>query len=265
MNPVAIVIPVYKEKPDEGEIKSLQQCVKILQGYPFILAAPETLDLTVYMTICDQLDVQRFGNEYFSDISGYNRLMLSQEFYTAFAAYEYILIHQLDAYVFKDELSYWCSLGYDYIGAPVYQVQLNSFEPVMEAVTLNGGFSLRKVQSHLNVLNQFKMIYPFRKVLTNNIRSVGFFAGTAKGVYNYLRANNTYHRLNRFDRNEDFFWALLVPRVNKRFSVPEVAQSAFFSFDNYPERSFEQTNGQLPFGCHAFMKYRYFWKEYMEL
>lgn len=30
------------------------------------------------------------------------------------------MIYQLDAWVFNDELSSWCSLGYDYIGAPFF-------------------------------------------------------------------------------------------------------------------------------------------------
>jgi len=44
--------------------------------------------------------------------------MMSPAFYDAFKAFDYILIYQLDAFVFRDELEYFCSLGYDYIGAP---------------------------------------------------------------------------------------------------------------------------------------------------
>lgn len=45
--------------------------------------------------------------------------MLSAEFYDRFAAYEYVLIYQLDAFVFADRLAEFCQMGYDYIGAPV--------------------------------------------------------------------------------------------------------------------------------------------------
>lgn len=59
-----------------------------------------------------------FPDTYFKGIAGYNRLMMSPEFYETFAQWEYILIYQTDAWVFSDRLSEWCSKGYDYIGAP---------------------------------------------------------------------------------------------------------------------------------------------------
>ena len=36
-----------------------------------------------------------------------------------FLEYQYMLIYQLDAFVFEDKLDYFCELGYDYIGIPV--------------------------------------------------------------------------------------------------------------------------------------------------
>lgn len=36
-----------------------------------------------------------------------------------------MLVYQLDAYAFKDELFFWASLGYDYIGAPWMPHQRN--------------------------------------------------------------------------------------------------------------------------------------------
>lgn len=44
--------------------------------------------------------------------------MLSAEFYERFLAWDYILLCQTDAFVFRDELADWCARGYDYIGAP---------------------------------------------------------------------------------------------------------------------------------------------------
>jgi hypothetical protein len=43
---------------------------------------------------------------------------LSEEFYQAFTDFEFMLIYQLDAFVFRDELADWCRSGYEYIGAP---------------------------------------------------------------------------------------------------------------------------------------------------
>ena len=44
--------------------------------------------------------------------------MLSPEFYRRFSDTDYILVCQLDAYIFRDELLSWCKKEYDYIGAP---------------------------------------------------------------------------------------------------------------------------------------------------
>ncbi len=262
MIPVKIVIPIYKEELLKTEILSLNQCAKILGDYPIVYVAPKNLNVTNYVKLLSG-SVFRFPDYYFENISGYNRLMLSNTFYKSFIDTEYILIYQLDAYVFKNELKYWCEKSYDYIGAPVYNVRLNSFEPPIEAVTLNGGFSLRKVQSHLNVLNSFRMIYSFNTILKHNIQSFGRFKGILKGLYNYLFFNNTFHIFNGFNRNEDLFWGIITQRLNINFKVPKVEESCYFSFDKFPEKSFTLTKQILPFGCHAFEKNNRFWEPFI--
>ena len=39
--------------------------------------------------------------------------------YSRFEKYEYMLIYQLDAFVFSDRLMEFVEAGYDYIGAPL--------------------------------------------------------------------------------------------------------------------------------------------------
>ncbi len=51
-------------------------------------------------------------------IAGYNRMMLSAEFYETYRAYEYILICHADAWVFRNDLSAWCRRGFDCVAAP---------------------------------------------------------------------------------------------------------------------------------------------------
>ena len=45
-------------------------------------------------------------------------MLLTADFYRRFTDYEYILIHQLDVFLFEDKLLEFCDMGYDYIGAP---------------------------------------------------------------------------------------------------------------------------------------------------
>jgi len=69
--------------------------------------------------------------------------------------YEFILIYHLDAFVFKDDLAKFCELGYDYIGAPVFDKSINGMKLTR---CMNGGFSLRKVKKILEVLNKVEML-----------------------------------------------------------------------------------------------------------
>jgi hypothetical protein len=48
----------------------------------------------------------------------YSQLLMSKEFYELFIEYDYIIIYQLDCFVFKDSLENWLYTGFDYIGAP---------------------------------------------------------------------------------------------------------------------------------------------------
>ena len=116
---VKIVIPIYKTDLNVYETVSLNQVVDVLKNYTKIIIKPTNLDVKAILDKYDnQFDVQDFDDDYFTDLVGYNRLMLSPEFYGRFEDSKYILIYQLDAFVFRDELAYWCSLNYDYIGAP---------------------------------------------------------------------------------------------------------------------------------------------------
>ena len=185
--------------------------------------------------------------------------MLSPSFYSAWSDFEYMLIYQLDAYVFKDELEIWCDKGFDYIGAPVHNFILDNFTSEIEIATLNGGFSLRKIASFLQILHSFHFIYSFKDLLNANLKN-SFFLGPFKALNYFLTGNNTYFRLNKYDRNEDYFWAFIAPQKDKSFKVASVSESLQFSFDNKPEKSFELANKTLPFGCHAIDKNIAFWK-----
>src|SRR5690606_20423643 len=65
-----------------------------------------------------EYNIFRFDNAFFSSIDGYNQLMLTPDFYKTFLDFEFILICQTDAYVFKNDLDFWLDKGFDYIGAP---------------------------------------------------------------------------------------------------------------------------------------------------
>jgi hypothetical protein len=264
MKPVVVVIPIYKAIPNELENCSFLNCLNILRNHPIYIVAPKLLDLSFYTNINSEITIIRFEDYYFESIQGYNQLMLSKKFYSSFLDFEFILIHQLDAYVFRDDLIQWCTLNYDFIGAPVFNFKSDIYSQNTEVATLNGGLSLRKTKTAISVLNSFHLIYPFKSLLQKNWEE-SKFKGIIKALYFFLFGNNTYHLFNSYDRNEDIFWAIKCQEIIKNYKVPEVGISVKFSIDNYPERAFEIGNNTLPFGCHAFDKNIEFWKKYLTL
>ncbi len=228
-----ITIPVYKSTMTDCERISFLRCLKVLIAYDIYLLAPVGLDLSAYMQL-GNVQEKRFDPVYFSGIEGYNQLLLSPFFYEQFKEYQYLLIYQLDCYVFKDELSHWCQRGYDYIGATwlntdvyrwlfikdVYPFELKLIHSLTGGYfmkrTGNGGLSLRKISSMINNLK--------------------FFSAARKS----------------WKVNEDLFFIHYVGTFNVLFKVPAPEVAVTFSFDVHPAEAYEMNHHQLPFGCHGF-------------
>lgn len=151
---VVIGIPVYKINLSKNEEISLRQVERILSKYEKVFIAPESLG-SIYAEKYKYLSVKTFPDKYFDDIAGYNKLLLSEDFYQCFIEYKYLLIYQLDAFVFKDELSDFCAMDYDYIGAPwTYATK----PPDCKSYVGNGGLSLRNVKNTISLLKKTKEI-----------------------------------------------------------------------------------------------------------
>jgi Protein of unknown function (DUF5672) len=266
----AIVIPIYKATPSESEIASLRQAVSILSAYQVLFICAEQFNPEVYIQILElskahtsNYNFIRFDDRYFSSIAGYNRLLISYSFYRKFKAYDYILIYQLDAWVFRDELEYWCSQGYDYIGAPWFEGYHNAVSDSNFLGVGNGGFSLRKVSSCLKVLKSFRyLVSPtvlFRH-LKNNINYINLKAFLQKLTV----TNNTFYRFNDFKENEDVFWSQIVPKRFKWYELPGLDVAMKFSMEVNARTLYAANNNVLPFGCHRWEKYDpEFWKPFI--
>ena len=96
-----------------------------------------------------------------------------------------MLIYQLDACVFRDELKYWCEKKYDYIGAPIFWAyNSNKFSNKVAGIG-NGGFSLRKISYCLKMLNMPKK-RPYLK--PHSILEI---------YYNYLKYDENFKPLHK--------------------------------------------------------------------
>ena len=226
-----VVIPVHKAIMTDEEKISLRQCLNVFSNYTIIFAIPESLDKTEYETFCQKhsnIQFACFDNEWFSSNYMYNQLLVVGIFYERFLLFEYILIYQLDAFVFRDELVKWCDLKYDYIGAPwvntwrkIQDSSKSNFQALITRITQedsfvgNGGFSLRKVRGFL-----WTLLFWGRKA-------------------------------QKICRHEDVFWSLSAAKRNPLFSIAPFNTGLRFSFETSPDICLKLNNGKLPFGCHA--------------
>lgn len=222
-NEVIIIIPYYHTDLTEMEMIALKQVRKVLKNYDLCFVAPLCL---MPVLASEKYPVEYFADTFFENVSTYNHLILTTEFYERFIEYRYILIYQLDAFVFYDRLSYFCDLDYDYIGAPwIYPERGIIEDAVRTAYVGNGGLTLRNVCSCIKLLNEKK------------------------------------EELETFSCNEDFFFSA----ARGDFKVAPLSIALEFCFETHVRKCFEINDKRLPFGCHAWERYDYpFWKPYME-
>jgi len=232
---------------------SLKQCFNVLHKYPIIFFAPKSLNVSWYEAHCASLGsftIERFDDDYFSGIPGYNRLMLSKEFYRRFDRFEYILIYQVDAFVFRDELEYWCKQGYHYIGAPYAFVDMDAYP--------------------MKVLTKFRKAL---KVMQKIIPSFYRFKQVGNGGLSLRHIKKTLWLLN-FKKLQPKLWEIVMEDnffqywgniMFLFFKLPDEKTAAHFSIELEPERTYKWIDNKLPTFCHAFMRYEHaFWKPHIE-
>lgn len=264
---VTVVIPIYKTELSAIERWAVARNLSVLApNREIAIVCPQDLDITPLDSLMglnsNRCHIERFAPAFFDGRLGYNQLMLSQDFYSRFHNSQFIVVCQTDVVLFHDNLDYWCSLNYDYIGAPwlpapgdvegwnlarraIYKLRRGwarlrgGFHPVLLKWKVgNGGFSLRRVEAMLQVLDQ----HPDK------------MAEIAKN------ANHTASF-------EDVVWSV---RVNELWpatlNIPDYTTAARFAFEGHPEMAMRCTSGELPMGAHAFYRQRNrkFWSQFLD-
>lgn len=196
-----VVIPIWKETLDCVEEISLKRLRKVLiddkmnagiwhemKDYsPVYLVCPKGLDTSAYEKIYNvgdsEIDLKKveFEPGYFKSTATYSQLCISYDFYNTFSEYEYMLIYQLDCYLFKDEIKKWCNKGYDYIGGPIISTDCGwdtvkksregkSWQPYVG----NGGFSLRKISTFKEITDPNGELRVKYKLTDDKLKNVIF-------------------------------------------------------------------------------------------
>ncbi len=259
-----VIIPVYKNKLSGNEVNSITQCLKILHNTPICFICANNFDFSNYnqfMQSGSKYYIERFKNKYFTSVLSYNKLLLSIAFYRRFKNYDYLLIYQLDAWVFKNELNYWCEKGYSYIGAPWYEGWGMADETSRFVAVGNGGFSLRDIKAHINVLEKYKYKALPQHYYNSFKRRPSF--KTLKKLIIYLLTHKIPNT-NYYWCNEDVFFGRIAPKLFKNFLVPDVSTALQFAVEVNPE--LHVLEDRLPFGCHAWEKFQpEFWKKFIKI
>jgi hypothetical protein len=268
-----IIIPLYKSFNDLStmEVASLQQSLSILHKYDFCFIGDEILDYRPYQQMAGKfgvkIKIQTFKATFFENVEGYNTLLKNLNFYKVFKDFDYMLICQLDAWVFRDELDYWCRKDYDYIGAPWFKgwIKPDSMNQIIGVG--NGGFSLRNIKKTFYILRKIsilkkvsnfwyftklqgilkieKILFLFKKIL--QIKDIKNFS---KAIYLIV--------------NEDIYLSQIIPSCFGDYRIAPPEEAMKFSFEVNAAYLFKKNNNKLPFGCHAWQKYESeFWKAFI--
>ena len=256
----AVVVPFYKTSLSRLEKTSLAQCFKVLSEHPVIAIKPQSLSLSEIPDHEQFTDIISFDDSYFKNVQGYNELMLSSVFYQQFLDYEFILIHQLDAFVFKNEIIKWTHAGYDYIGAPWLKriPDKNEFDALLTRIKT-------KFYTYFNI---YKYGLPSDRQFDNRVGNGGFSLRRVQIFYELSRKRRSemevYLTRTEHKFHEDTFWSIEINRKKRRLKIPDYKKALLFSFENNPEQSLKYTNNQLPFGCHAWDLHIDFWRPHFE-
>ena len=242
---VLVVVPVYKQSLSGREEASLRQAMKVLERYPMTLLVPEDLDTSMLQEQFPGVGFTRVSNEWLGcrGIAGYNRMMLSREFYEMFTDYEYILICQTDAWIFRDELEQRCDAGYDYVAAPWPKRKIYD----------------RPLIRHYLKIRKFFFRSQKRIIRQQGFNKVGNGGLSLRRVDSFIAACHRHAEVIEIFKqhegtlyNEDWFWSIIPRELN----YPTLEVALGFSFDIRPQMCYELSGGKLPFGCHGWYKKR---------
>jgi hypothetical protein len=257
---VTVVIHAHLPEPEPLEKISLAQTLNVLGRHPITFVVPAGLDTRWYEDFCRGRAAVRFMRFEWSGLDEYARMLLSPTFYARFHDYRYLLICHLDAFVFRDELTAWCHLGHDYVGAVIHNrtwdrglqrslgqpAPYDTLHKLLRATSAgylaNGGFGLRKVDAFLRMTRRFERYIDLYTAMA---------MARGRGVW------------------EDLFVLRHFPRMSRDFSVPPRRIAARFGAEHVDEVAPDLRLGQrdvadLPFGIHGWIQFQpEVWKPYV--
>lgn len=249
---VCVIIPIYKDSFSENELISYNRTIEIFSERMIILVCPYKIEMFAESLCRKKINIKTeyFENKYFKGIIGYNRLLMSLNFYDRFTEYENILICQLDVFVIKDELDFWIQQKFDNIGAPIFEGYSKDKNKKIKKNGSNGGFCLRNTKSCMKTLSLIGNSYSKLSTLWG-MESIWYWK-----LFRIIRDGVIFNSKFLKPRlNEDMFWSIIVPDKFPWFYVCEPSKAKYFAFDANPSLLFQLCNFTYPMAIHAWWRY----------
>lgn len=258
---VCILIPIHKVPESAEELVSLASLRAVLPQVKKIFLCPDGFP---YTKINNNEEALFFDKKYFSYPYGYNRLLLRKNLYNKLLDFKFILIFQLDCVVFKNDVERWIQSSFDYIGSPWFMDE-NKKPTNFPFSVGNGGFSLRKISTALEILStpiQRGSLFPVPHASAPQPSGIRWFFWNCYRRYRQHSGQWTIEdELENYFENEDVFWSFIAPKINSQYKVAPLHEALSFGMELKPKLCVEMNGGQIPFGCHAWWKHD---REYVE-
>lgn len=203
---VTVVIPIFNSQLTETATKSLNKCLETLGQFPILFLAGEDADMGILSNSYPSINTYRFENLYFESRTTFQKLLIRDDFYDRFDWSEFLLVHELNSFILKNELRYWCKQGFDFV------------QPCPDSLTSNWqDYFLSKNLDELSIKQlstngiSLRRVVPMRKAIKKNKRQIFQF---------FSEKNNPTDAVFWEEQNHKILASLITPTpiVRKRFA-----------------------------------------------
>jgi hypothetical protein len=249
------------------ELKNLQNLLNLNKSkYDVVFTLPIWCKETKIVQEFKQVRFHFVDNKILNSNKSYNKFLISKEYYINFKNYNYLLLYQLDTWVFSLQLENILLNEFDFIGAPILSEDRHF--PIEIIDGCNGGVSIRKVDTFIKILDR-EYIFSLYDLYSH----IGFgnkinqpFKRLLKILFSRFIFFTKPNVLWPFHLNEDLFWTVIIPNKFSDFKISDFKTSMHFCFDQEPQFLYNLNNNELPLFAHAIEKYDFkFWEPFIQI
>ncbi|TDB64489.1 DUF5672 family protein [Arundinibacter roseus] len=177
---VTILIPLSDKDLTPFQKKNLASCQAHLGDFQITFIKADCNECVAeVLEICPKADFFSVDDRYFTASQGLAKFLLSEELYDMFSWSRFLLWFDMNSYVHRNELAYWCRQGYDLIQLyPAFDTNLTQMDQwrriinpgksillekeIYRSFQHSAGFSLRRVDVFQKLVRKKKsLIFSF--------------------------------------------------------------------------------------------------------